>query len=73
MWNLNTTNGTKFHFNRDLSGKVTVLYLKDQKYESVELDGIDLLEFAANYVRLEKIDALYSMSTEQLFGLKDNG
>ena len=74
MYHFNGSNRTKFHFNRDLSGKVMVSYLilvdGSEKYETVYLNGRDIIEFAAEYVRLEKTEKLHGMSTEQLLGLE---
>lgn len=55
-----------FHFNSDLSGKVKIC-LDDNE---ILVEGKDLLDFVANYVRLQKISKLEQQDTYKVLGLK---
>jgi hypothetical protein len=56
---------TFFNFNSDLSGDVTI-----QRGDStIEVPGDHLMQFIANYIRRQKIEALEQADDRQILGL----
>ena len=57
----------RIHFNSDMSGKV---HISDKETnEEIQVEGQDILDFVANYVRHEKISVLEQAETKDIFGL----
>jgi len=61
-------NGAIFHYNSDLSGGVTIIV----KGKDFTVNGEDLLDFIAYFVRNEKVTQLEQADTLTIFGLKEN-
>lgn len=57
-----------FHFNSDLSGEV-IINTEGEKHITVA--GEDLLNFIAEWVRLELQTELENLTARQVLGLKD--
>lgn len=82
MHTFNGKNGTTIHHNGDLSGEVIITRRSGRKDyrgellpeitfdDNVRLDGEDLIEFVADYVRMQKITKLEEMSTEDVLGIE---
>lgn len=58
----------RIHFNSDMSGEIHIVE-KDSDKE-IEVDGQDILDFVANYVRSERISKLEQMETKEILGLE---
>ena len=61
------TEETKFHFNSDLSGEVTI----QNKHGEFQVSGPDLLTFAAEHVRSQRIARLERLGTSELLALTE--
>lgn len=59
---------TNFIYSPDMSGKVqiTVKHGKSNKTKTIEVEGSDLLDFVAEYVRIKTISELEQMETNEL-------
>jgi len=72
MHTYKSTNGTVFIYNSDLSGEVHIL-IDGEKYEPYDdtcghalVNGDDMVEFVAHYLRTEAIANLESMAPADL-------
>lgn len=54
----------RIHFNSDMSGDIHICD-KDSEQE-IKVDGQDILDFVANYVRSERISKLEQMETKDI-------
>ena len=54
-----------FHYNSDMSGKVIIISVGNE----IEINGKDILDFVANYVRDRKISMLESEDTNKILGI----
>lgn len=54
----------RIHFNSDMSGDIHICD-KDSE-EEIQVDGQDILDFVANYVRIERISKLEQMDTKEI-------
>lgn len=57
----------RIHFNSDMSGKVHIG--NKETNEEIQVEGQDILDFVANYVRSEKISVLEQAETKDILGL----
>ena len=57
----------RIHFNSDMSGEVHIC--NKESNEEIQVEGQDILDFVANYVRHEKISVLEQAETKDIFGL----
>ena len=58
----------RIHYNSDMSGEVHICDKKSDK--ELVVDAQDILDFVADYIRLERIGMLEQMSTESILHLK---
>jgi hypothetical protein len=56
----------RFHYNSDLSGKVIITTVDG---DSIEVDGNDILSFVAEFIRMERIDKIEQLTTDELLGM----
>jgi hypothetical protein len=61
-------NGTKIVYNPDLS-EVVVMHPPKRRPNGYEIDGEDILEFVAHYIRGCKMSRIEQMDTAELLGL----
>lgn len=54
----------RIHFNSDMSGDIHIVE-KDSD-EEIKVEGQDILDFVANYVRRERISKLEQMETKDI-------
>lgn len=66
---MNTFEGKscKIHFNSDMSGDIVIHDTSETA--TVIIEGQDILNFVASYIRNEKISKLENMSTNELLDL----
>lgn len=58
----------RIHFNSDMSGDIHIAEKGSDK--EIKVDGQDILDFVANYVRSERISKLEQMETKEILGLE---
>lgn len=58
----------RIHFNSDMSGDIHIV--KKDSDKEIKVDGQDILDFVANYVRSEKISTLEQMEMKEILGLE---
>lgn len=58
----------RIHHNSDMSGKIHICDKNSDK--QLEVEGQDILDFVADYIRTERIGTLEQMSTESILQLK---
>jgi len=58
----------RIHYNSDMSGEVHICD-KNSNME-IEIEAQDILDFVADYVRVERIGMLEQMSTDSILHLK---
>jgi hypothetical protein len=68
-WSFTAEGGTRFMFNGDMSGDVTI-YRNENDVLDFMVPGKDLIEFIADYVRREKITELENATIAQILGLR---
>ena len=56
-------NGTLFHYNSDFSGDIIIDF---SGKENIEVDGYDVLELVAEFIRNEKISLINQMETNDI-------
>ena len=61
-------NKTRIHFNSDMSGEC-IIY--NENGNNIKISCEDIIDFVAEYVRMEKISRLEQMSSEEILGLKE--
>ena len=61
-------NKTKIHFNSDMSGECII---HNENGNNIKISCEDIIDFVAEYVRMEKISRLEQMSSEEILGLKE--
>lgn len=57
----------RIHFNSDMSGEIHIAEKNSDK--EIKVDGQDMLDFVANYVRSQKISILEQMETKDVLGV----
>lgn len=67
---MHTFNGKtcRIHFNSDVSGNIRIID-KDSN-EEITIDGKDILDFVAEYIRSKRISTIEQMNTDDILGLK---
>lgn len=67
---MHTFNGnkTRIHYNLDMSGEC-IIFNKETEQE-IKVSCEDILEFVAEYVKIQKISKLEQMDSEEILGLK---
>jgi len=61
-------NKTRIHYNSDMSGDC-IIFNKEDKQE-IRVSCEDILDFVANYVRIQKISKLEQMETKDVLGIQ---
>ncbi len=62
---------TRFHYNSDLSGDVSIHVDDENGLRALNVPGEDLLAFVADYVRGRKISALEDAEWHEVFGIEN--
>lgn len=61
-------NKTRIHYNSDMSGDCIIFNKEDG--QEIRVSCEDILDFVANYVRIQKISKLEQMETKDVFGIQ---
>ena len=66
MHTYSAADGTRFHYNSDLSGEIIVAVYG---YAEVRIPSHDLLAFVAEWIRMQRISLLEDASPAEILGL----